>query len=90
MTVKENGFSYFQPTTIHVYIYTHPQAHTHKCTERRKRKNYTEKDVEVVSKEWEAENNFFEKIYFTNPWLIPAEYTNAHTHAQKRVKNKTT
>jgi len=51
MTVKENGFSYFQPTTIHVYIYTHPQAHTHKCTERRKRKNYTEKDVEVVSKE---------------------------------------
>lgn len=51
MTVKENGFSYFQPTTIYVHIYTHPQVHTYKCTERRRRKIYTEKDVEVVSKE---------------------------------------
>lgn len=51
MTIKENGFSYFQPTTIYVHIYTHPQAHRHKCTERRRRKNYTEKYVKVVSKE---------------------------------------
>lgn len=51
MTVKENGFSYFWPTTIYVHIYIHPQAHTEKCTEGRRRKNYTEKDVEVVSKE---------------------------------------
>lgn len=51
MTVKENGFSYFQPTTIYVHIYTHPQVHTYKCTERRRRKICTEKDVEVVSKE---------------------------------------
>lgn len=38
MTVKENEFSCFQPTTIYVHIYTHPQGHTHKCTERRRRK----------------------------------------------------
>lgn len=50
MTVKENEFLYFQPTRIYVHIYTHPQ-HRHTNVQRRRRKIYTGKDVEVVSKE---------------------------------------
>lgn len=40
MTVKENGFSYFQPTTIYIYIYihTHPQTHTQMYREEEEKK----------------------------------------------------
>lgn len=40
MTVKENGFSYFQPTTIYVHIYTHPQAHTQMYREEEEKNLY--------------------------------------------------
>lgn len=85
MTVKENGFSYFQPTTIYVYIYSHPQAHTHKCTERRRRKIYIEKRCWSCIKGTRSRKHlfFFEKIHFVKPWLISAEHTYTHTHREK-------
>lgn len=85
MTVKENGFSYFQPTTIYVYIYSHPQAHTHKCTERRRRKIYIEKKMLKLYQRNKRQKAsfFFEKIHFVKPWLISAEHTYTHTHREK-------